>query len=88
MMLQTKSRLGLAGNQVQTARDGTHGGAYPIRLYDTPKSAKRQAPIPPPHLTEQERKLWAAAEAARGNGDRQKFWDLRRELLLTQASRY
>ena len=43
---------------------------------------------PPSHLTGTEVDLWLRAEAARGNGNHQKYWDLRRELLLTQAARY
>jgi len=43
---------------------------------------------PPSHLTPAEANLWLAAEAARADGDRQKFWDLRRLLLLTQAEQY
>lgn len=44
--------------------------------------------LPPGHLVGDEIRLWLAAEIARGNGDRQKFWDLRRQLLLSQSQRY
>lgn len=43
---------------------------------------------PPGHLTSAEAELWRRAAAARGNGDRQRFWNARRELLLEQSRRY
>jgi len=69
------------------ARGGKRGGAYPFRLYDTPKSAKRQAPIPPPHLTEQESTLWQEAEQVRDT-DPIEYRERRRRLLLAQAARW
>jgi len=61
-------------------------GALPLIIYSTPSPQKSQ--IPPAHLVGDEVRLWLRAEELRGNGDRQAFWDARREFLLTQASRY
>jgi len=66
-----------------TTRRGA--GALPLVLYSTPSPEKTQT-TPPSHLTPHEAKLWAEAE--RGSGDRQAFWDARREFLLEQSRRY
>jgi len=81
MIMQRKAPGGWPGAGRMARR-----AALPFRLYDTTNFAKTQA-RPPAHLTGRELELWMTAEAAR-DGDRQKFWDLRRELLLEQSRRY
>jgi len=66
-----------------TTRRGA--GALPLCVIVPPTAGKCK---PPAHLTPHEAELWAAAEALQGSGDRQAFWDARREFLLEQSRRY
>ena len=61
-------------------------GALPLIIYSTPSPQKSQ--ILPAHLVGDEIGLWLRAEELRGNGDRDAYWQARRELLLAQAARW
>jgi len=86
--LQTKGAA-LGPGMDRAARGQTQrGGRFvlPDPEY-TPGRAKAQT-TPPGHLTPHEATLWAVAEAARSDGDRQGFFALRRAFLLEQSRRY
>jgi len=85
MTLQTKSAA-LGPGTGRAARGQTQRAFLPDPEY-TPFRAKAQT-TPPGHLTPHEATLWAVAEAARSDGDRQGFFALRRAFLLEQSRRY
>jgi len=81
--MTTKNEAPGGGPRAATRRGA---GALPLALYSTPSPQKSQ--IPPAHLVGDEIGLWLRAEELRGNGDRDAYWQARRELLLAQAERY
>jgi len=62
-----------------------NAGALPLRIIVPPTAGKCK---PPAHLVGDEIGLWLRAEELRGNGDRDAYWQARRELLLAQAARW
>ena len=85
MTLQTKSAvLGLGGDQT-TARRARRRGLPSASAHIVPRPAKNCKP--PGHLTPDEAKLWAAAEAIR-DIDPIEYRERRRALLLAQAARW
>lgn len=86
MTQRTKTAWFAGGGQAAGLRRDAGALASAHIIPDSAPHVKTE--FPPSHLTPAEARLWAAAEAARGNGDRQEFWDLRREFLLEQSRRY
>lgn len=83
-MITTKKA---ASGQLAAGELRRGAGALPLTTYFTLSPRKLQMQ-PPKHLTPTERELWLRAEELRSDGNRQDFWNTRRELLLEQSRRY